>query len=135
MSVAKGNTGQSRLVANFLLSWWNAEECGGVALNDLWGLDDTLRIAVQTVIGFIARKQIYPDSLGLSEEFDQLIKTWRPNLRPPSTWEDFSPTDGRIYPARLINYGNAPGYRDINLHLVIKDDEGKERQLEISLAA
>jgi hypothetical protein len=29
IQVAQGDTGQSRIVANFLLAWWNAEECGG----------------------------------------------------------------------------------------------------------
>lgn len=133
LSVAKSDTGQSRLVANFLLSWWNATACGGFALNDLWGLDTVLRNDVQIVMGFIARKQVYPDTLGLADDFQELIKTWRPQLSPPSVWEDFSPTDGRIYPARLVTYGNSPGYRDISLQLAINDEEGKPRHLEISL--
>lgn len=36
VQIAKGDTGQNRGVANFLLAWWNAEECGGFDLTDLW---------------------------------------------------------------------------------------------------
>jgi hypothetical protein len=38
--IANRDTGQSRRVASFLLAWWNAEECGGFDLTDLWGIDD-----------------------------------------------------------------------------------------------
>ena len=34
--VAQSDTGQSRIVANFLLAWWNAAECGGFDLTDVW---------------------------------------------------------------------------------------------------
>ena len=34
--VAQGDTGQSRIVANFLLAWWNAADWGRFALTDVW---------------------------------------------------------------------------------------------------
>ena len=37
--IAQRDTGQSRMVAEFLLSWWNAANCGGFDLNTLWGVD------------------------------------------------------------------------------------------------
>jgi len=37
IQIAKGGTGQSRKVANFLLAWWNAEACGGFDLTDSQG--------------------------------------------------------------------------------------------------
>jgi len=94
LQVALSNTGQSRLIGNFLLAWWNADACGGFALNDLWGLDDALRVDVLTIMGFIARHQRYPDTLGLAEEFEQLIQQWRPTLLPPPTWQETTATDG-----------------------------------------
>lgn len=133
LQVAGSNTGQSATVANFLLSWWNAQSCGGWAPNDLWGLDRSLREDVLIVLGLIARRQIYPDTLGLAEEFAELVKRWRPHLAPPSVLDEMHKTDGRLYPARLVTYGSSPGYRDVHLHLALKDDEGKERDLEIML--
>lgn len=37
--IAKRDTGQSRRVAEFLLSWWNASNCGGFDLTTMWGVD------------------------------------------------------------------------------------------------
>ena len=42
IDIARGDTGQSRKVANFLLAWWNAEECGGFDLTDVWGVDKSI---------------------------------------------------------------------------------------------
>jgi hypothetical protein len=28
IEIAQGDTGQCRIVADFLLAWWNADECG-----------------------------------------------------------------------------------------------------------
>jgi hypothetical protein len=32
VEIANGDTGQWRIVADFLLDWWNAVECGGFNL-------------------------------------------------------------------------------------------------------
>ena len=40
MAIAQRDTGQSARVANFLLAWWNAAECGGFDLTDAWSLDE-----------------------------------------------------------------------------------------------
>ncbi len=78
ISVANGNTPQSRKVANFLLAWWNARTCGGFDLTDLW----TVQIAndMLTVIGFLREFQSYPDVLGYRADFEQLVRDWRPEL-------------------------------------------------------
>ena len=34
IDIAQRDTGQSRRVADFLLAWWNAGECGGFDLTD-----------------------------------------------------------------------------------------------------
>jgi hypothetical protein len=43
IQIAQDDTGQSRIVANFLLAWWNAGECGGFDLTDVWGVDTASR--------------------------------------------------------------------------------------------
>ena len=36
IKIAQADTGQSQRTAEFLLSWWNAETCGGFDLTTLW---------------------------------------------------------------------------------------------------
>ena len=78
---AARDTGQSRRVANFLLAWWNAQECGGFDLTELWAVDDAIAADMVTVFGFIANTQRYPDTLGFEAAFAALVRQWRPNLR------------------------------------------------------
>jgi hypothetical protein len=54
IQIAQSDTGQSRRVANFLLAWWNAEECGGFDLTDLWNVDSAIAsTAIQTISGTV----------------------------------------------------------------------------------
>lgn len=77
VAVAQGDTGQSRPVADLLLAWWNAADCGGFDLTDLWGLDADLRSDCLTLIGLVARLHHYPDAYGLGEPFRALVAQWR----------------------------------------------------------
>jgi len=79
--IAGGDTGQSRRVANFLLAWWNAEECGGFDLTDLWQLDASIAMDLVTVFSMIAERSIYPDTLGYGQEFEQIVAWWRPMIK------------------------------------------------------
>ena len=63
LEVAAGNSGQSRMVADFLLAWWNAGSCGAYGITTAWGLE-------------------YPDALGYGEAFGRVVAAWRPELRP-----------------------------------------------------
>src|SRR5450631_2390707 len=54
IQVALGDTGQSRKVANFRLAWWNAEECGGFDLTDLWRVDTAIAADMVTVFSMVA---------------------------------------------------------------------------------
>lgn len=80
LDVAWRDTGQSRRVADFLLSWWSAETCGKFDPTDLWGLDTAIRVDVLTILIFIASHQRYPDSLGYGPQFERLVAEWRPHL-------------------------------------------------------
>jgi len=75
--IAQGDTGQSRLVANFLLAWWNAGECGGFDLTDLWAVDEAIAADMLEVIAFVARCRRYPDTLGYDQQFQRLVSAWR----------------------------------------------------------
>lgn len=77
LTVAKSDTGQAGRIANFLLAWWNAEELGGFDFTNLWNVDEEISKDILTVIGLIARNQKYPDSLGYSQDFKEIIQIWR----------------------------------------------------------
>jgi hypothetical protein len=42
IKIAQGDTGQSRRVADFLLAWWNAGDCGSFDLTNLWAIDEAI---------------------------------------------------------------------------------------------
>jgi hypothetical protein len=81
IQIAKGGTGQSRKVANFLLAWWNAEACGGFDLTDLWGVDAPIAADMVAVFAVLALCRHYPDSLGYGKQFEAIVSAWRPPSR------------------------------------------------------
>ena len=75
--VAQSDTGQSSRVANFLLAWWNAGECGGFDLTDLWAVDTSIAADMVAVFSLLANWHHYPDKLGFETQFKTLVETWR----------------------------------------------------------
>jgi hypothetical protein len=80
IEVAQSDTGQSRRVANFLLSWWNAEQCGGFDLTDAWGVDRAIAADMVTVFTYAVMHSHYPDTLGYEKQFAAIVRAWRPAL-------------------------------------------------------
>ena len=80
IQIAKRDTGQCRRVANFLLSWWNAEVCGTWNITDVWSLDRQITQDILTVLGFLAQRCVYPDRMGYGDDFQEIFKQWRPKL-------------------------------------------------------
>ena len=80
LNLARGDTGQCSKVANFLLAWWNAQNCGGWDLTELWAVDDAIADDMLSVAAFIAANHEYPTSYGLGAEFEDLVARWRPHL-------------------------------------------------------
>ena len=81
IKIAQGDTGQSRRTAEFLLSWWNAANCGGFDLTTMWGVDTQIAADMVTVFAFVAGCHSYPDDLGYGEEFRHIVHAWRPALK------------------------------------------------------
>ncbi|UCF26304.1 MAG: hypothetical protein JSV72_11685 [Ralstonia sp.] len=77
---AQRDSGQSRRVADFLLAWWNSAECGGYDFTTSWGLDDEIVNDVVLVFAWVARNNVYPDTLGYSKQFEAIVREWRPEL-------------------------------------------------------
>jgi hypothetical protein len=82
LPLAKSDTGQGRRIANFLLCWWNADECGGFDFRDFWNVDDEILTDMWRVLSYVATHRIYPDKLGYVNDFKIIIDRWRPRLDP-----------------------------------------------------
>jgi hypothetical protein len=80
IQVAQRDTGQSRIVANFLLAWWNAASCGGFDLTDLWAVDASIAEDMLAVIILVSRQRRYPDDLGYGKQFESIVRAWRSSL-------------------------------------------------------
>ncbi len=78
--IAQSDTGQSRIVANSLLAWWNARSCGGFDLTDLWEVDVSTREDMLTVLIVVIGQRRYPDDLGYGEQFESIVRAWRSSL-------------------------------------------------------
>jgi hypothetical protein len=76
--IAQRDTGQSRRVANFLLAWRNAGDCGGVDLTDLWMVDRAIADDSLTVARLISIRYEYPTEYGYGPQLERLVADWRP---------------------------------------------------------
>ena len=75
--LAQSDTGQSRVVANFLLAWWNAGENGGFDITDLWSLDSEIAQDVCAIFRLISIVRISIMALGYEDEINRIWETWR----------------------------------------------------------
>jgi hypothetical protein len=78
IEIAQGDTGQCRIVADFLLAWWNADECGGFNLTHVWAVDGAIADDMAHVFRIIRDTSSYPDQLGYKEDFQAILRQWRP---------------------------------------------------------
>ncbi len=77
LKIAHSDTGQSKIVADFLLAWWNARRCGGFDLTDIWGVDRRIADDMVSVFKLIALSNEYPIAFGFRKEFENLVLGWR----------------------------------------------------------
>lgn len=80
LTIAQGDTGQSRTVAGVLLAWWNAQARGGFDLADLWSVDEAIARDMVATAAFVAAYREYPTAFGLAPQFEALVTRWRPAL-------------------------------------------------------
>ncbi|NGM80196.1 DUF7673 family protein [Burkholderia multivorans] len=77
---ARGDTHQSRRVADFLLAWWNAGQCGAYDLTTGWAVDEAIADDMCVVFRLATRANSYPDTLGYGPQFEAIVHAWRPEL-------------------------------------------------------
>lgn len=82
VKIAQGETGQCKRIADFLLAWWNSDECGSFDFRSAWACDREICDDLATVFRYIVHSSEYPDSskVGMGPVFAELVKKWRPNL-------------------------------------------------------
>lgn len=80
LAIAARGTDQSRRVADFLLTWWNAGSCGGFDFTTMWGCDTTLVEDMVIVFAYVGHNANYPDTLGYASQFETIVCAWRPEL-------------------------------------------------------
>jgi len=80
VQIAKTDSGGGRRVADFLLAWWNASECGSFDMTNLWGVDPFVAADMVKVFEFISKNHKYPNQLGYKKDFEHIIAAWRPEL-------------------------------------------------------
>jgi hypothetical protein len=74
---ARGNSGQQTRVADFLLSYWNADTMGGWNVRDIGHLDSDIAYDIISVITMIESGNRDPADLGFEEEFLEIIRRHR----------------------------------------------------------
>lgn len=77
VSIASGDTGQSRRVADFILAWWNAGTFGGFDFTHFWNVDLDIGDDMMVVIGLIRRTKGYPDKIVPREHIMKIVAEWR----------------------------------------------------------
>jgi hypothetical protein len=75
--IANGDSGQCRIVGNFLLAWWNAAEYGGFDLTDVWAVDAAIAEDMIAVLAHLVNCHCYPDKLGYGPHFQTIAQRWR----------------------------------------------------------
>ena len=78
VALAQNDTGPSRRVANFPLAWWDAGDCGGLDLTDLWMVDRAIADDILTVARLISIRYEYPIEYGYGRQLERLVADWRP---------------------------------------------------------
>ena len=79
MKIAKQDDKQARLVASFLLAWWNPDTYGGFNLTDLWLVDEEIADDMVAVTALVHMLGEYPDDVVLESEFEEVVAQWRPH--------------------------------------------------------
>jgi hypothetical protein len=60
VNIARGDSGQCRIVGNFLLAWWNAAEYGGFDLTDVWAVNTAIAEDMIAVLAKIPPRSVSP---------------------------------------------------------------------------
>jgi len=78
LAFAVGKGLQNKIVADFLLAWWDADRYGRFDLQRTVALNEAFLEDVAAVSTFVAHSPAHPESLGYAEQFNAIIRKWHP---------------------------------------------------------
>lgn len=76
-TIAKQRTGQSKRVADFLLSWHDVVTYGGWDITDLWRVDAHVSADILKVLALVIDSRLHPADLGFEPEISAIERSWR----------------------------------------------------------
>jgi hypothetical protein len=77
LTIAQTDTGQGKIVANFILAWWNATEFGGFDLADLTNVDRSIREDMLEIIGYLASLSAVEYPTAYRGAIEKIVRMWR----------------------------------------------------------
>jgi hypothetical protein len=80
LCVARADSNQSRVVANFLLAWWSSVEFGAFNLREFSLVDTDIALDMIEICRLIACADSYGETYGYDNKFTVIIKKWRPSI-------------------------------------------------------
>ncbi|AXV99238.1 hypothetical protein CJO80_27180 (plasmid) [Ralstonia solanacearum] len=133
LTVAERDSGQSGIVARFLVGLYNGTDYP-FNLTELRTLDEDLFEHCLAVLRLdntpaVEVNEYFPDG---QARWRRLIKQWGLDKRPPP---EPPVAQGPHCAARYRTYGNAPGYRDVTLILEVADGVARTAPVELQLSA
>lgn len=76
LTMAKGDTGGAKLVADFLLNWWDGAH-GAWTMVDITNVDPETSEDMLTIIAFLAQSGVhYADTWGRKNDMAVLMEMW-----------------------------------------------------------
>ena len=78
LTFAVGKGMQNKIVADFLLAWWDAERYGRFDLQRTVALNAALLEDIAALATFVQRCSTHPEAMGYGEQFNAVIRKWRP---------------------------------------------------------
>lgn len=131
--LAEGDTGQCGIVARFLAGLYNGQEFP-FDLTELRGLDQDLFEHCLAVLRLdntqaVEIHRYFPDG---DARWKRIIQNWNLDKRPAA---EPAPMSGESYQVRYVTHGNAPGYRDITLHVAFDGDPVRQLPVELRFSA
>lgn len=78
IALAKSDTGQAVRVADFLLAWWNGDDCGHFPIIHLCNVDAVIGEDMVTIMAYLASTStVYADAWGYGDEMADLYRQHR----------------------------------------------------------
>lgn len=91
LDLARSDTGQARIAANFVLAWWNAGSLGAFDIAELFSVDRYVAVDMARVFSYIADLNAAEYPTEYRAEIEGIIGAWRPDVWAAAQEADTAP--------------------------------------------